>query len=66
MFSLVVGVIVKMFLPASLFGKIHVSEEPMTLEQKSQSVVALTRKPTFRKEMAGSKKVEDGVKTAIN
>lgn len=66
MFSLVVGVIVKAFLPARLFGKIHVSEEPMTLEEKSRSVTAIARKPTFRKSMATSKKVEDGVRTAIN
>ena len=66
MFSLVVGVIVKAVLPASLFGKIHVNEEPMTLEEKSRSITAITRKPTFHKSMAGSRKVEDGVKTAIN
>lgn len=66
MFSLIHGVIVKAVLPASLFGKIHVNEEPMSLEQKSHSITAIARKPSMRKNLSGSKKVEDRVVTAIN
>jgi hypothetical protein len=38
----------------------------MTLEEKSHSITAIARKPSMRKGLSGSKKVEDRVLTAIN